>query len=162
MQQECCFGIITLAQRTEEALLFKQRLVKEGAIARVATALARFSSHFGVQKQGLGVLHYIIFDKDSDCILSVIQRNVVPICIKALEKSASQLQRLEQQNRIESTGITCCEIIEFGLEVLSICCSISLVGFNEAKNSDIESLLNDSSAAVRRLFTGRKMQIVDK
>ena len=101
-----------------------------------------------MQKQGLGVLHYIIFDKDSDCILSVIQRKVVPLCIKALEKSASQLQRLEQQNRIESTGITCCEIIEFGLEVLSICCSISLVGFTEAKNSDIESLLNDSSAAV--------------
>lgn len=160
VQQECCFGIITLAQRTEEALLFKQRLVKEGAIARVATALARFSSHFGVQKQGLGVLHYIIFDKDSDCILSVIQRKAVPLCIKALEKSVSQLQRLEHRDRIESTGITCCEIIEFGLEVLSICCSTSLVGFNEAKNSDIESLLNDSLAAVEGCLQEERCRVL--
>ena len=28
VQQECCFGLITLAQRTEEALIFKERLVK--------------------------------------------------------------------------------------------------------------------------------------
>ena len=27
--KECCFGLITLAQRTEEALIFKERLVKE-------------------------------------------------------------------------------------------------------------------------------------
>ena len=59
VQQECCFGIITWLSGLK-ALLFKRRLVKEGVIARVVTALARFSSHFGVQKQGLGVLHYII------------------------------------------------------------------------------------------------------
>ena len=65
VQQECCFGLITLAQRTEEALIFKERLVKEGVIARVTTALARFSAHYGLQKQGLGVIHYILFGTET-------------------------------------------------------------------------------------------------
>ena len=148
VQQECCFGLIALAQRTEEALIFKERLVKEGVIARVTTALARFSAHYGLQKQGLGVIHYILFDKNTDCIFSIIQRKGVPLSLKAMEKSVSQLQRLEKRDRIESTGITCCDIIEFSLHILMICCEFTLSAHTQAKDGDIEKILNDAKQAI--------------
>eukprot|EP00943_MAST-04B_sp_MAST-4B-sp1_P001605 g1605.t1 len=148
VQQECCFGLITLAQRTEEALLFKERLINEGVVARVTTALARFSSHYGLQKQGLGVLHYLLFDKNSDCIFAIIQRKGVALSVKALEKSVSELQRLNKRDRIESTGITCCDIIEFSLQILIICCGFTLNAYTEAKDSDIEKIINDAKPAI--------------
>ena len=81
VQQECCFGLITLAELTEEGILFKKRLFDEGVIPRVATALARYKSHFGVQKQGLGVLHYMICDNDMECIESIVNRKRTSISL---------------------------------------------------------------------------------
>ena len=144
VQQECCFGIITLAELTEEGVIFKKRLFDEGVIPRVATALARYKSHLGVQKQGLGVFHYMICDNNMECVDSIVNRKGHQLACAAAQLASSTMMKIPAEDRKESTGMTCGDIIETSAGILRQICSMSNRAHVETSGSGGQAIFSSA------------------
>jgi hypothetical protein len=152
--QECCFALVSLAALSEEGLIFKKRLLIEGVVPRVAAAIARFKSHFGIQKQGLGVFQFLLCDHDEECVSAFVTRKGHKLALAASELAYAELLKLDAQERKDAVGMTCADIIEVSAFLLHISCSQDSTAHRETKTSNAEKIFESAKDSVNGCLQG--------
>ena len=118
------WSLILLGARSESGIAYRNRLVHHDQVLQhVALSFDKFPEHVGVQKQSIGLLHYLTNGSKSQpgscsiCI-AIIKEKLIPKIFQALAWSNEMLQPMAKAERLGPRGSCFGDVIEYACNTL--------------------------------------------
>ena len=122
--EECLWALLIAGARSNNAIAFRKRLVfDEKVLTLIKYAMSQFPEHVGVQKQALGLLHYLIstsgeYDAYQDICIAIATVDFNAKILNALSWSSEMLTGIKKMERMSTRGSCLGDVIEYGCLVL--------------------------------------------
>ena len=141
--EDVCWQLVKCACKAEEGKVFRERLLREGVLSLAISSLVRHKAHWGVQKQGLGLLHYLLCapgELDEATIDIAVEKGVLKITADAVGAATECLKKLRLNERISASAATWSDVCELGAGILGTVVTTS-TGRLRYKQLDLNKLV---------------------
>ena len=122
--EESLWSLILLGARSGSGIAYRNRLVHhDHVLQHIAMSVDKFPEHVGVQKQNIGLLHYLTNGSKSQpgscsiCI-AIIKEKLITKIFQALAWSNEMLQPMAKAERLGPRGSCFGDVIEYACNTL--------------------------------------------